>query len=206
LYATYKNSKGIEVTDTIDASKTDSTELANPIYQTTDISIVAQNVGDDTKSDVKTITVSPIVNPDDIIQEGIDYLSFNLSTANSQMSITQPNSENQYQYKIITTGRDPHVEINKLVNPIQGKVLKFRYKASSSYTFELFWEDKGGGAAGGRSTALTVPATSDWTTFTYDYSSEISKYNWVGKVGDGIRWDPANASGITIEIRNIHFE
>jgi hypothetical protein len=204
LIATYKDSKGNDKTVTMDAEKTDSTTLTGFIT-TTDISILAKNVSDGKKSETKTYTITPNLPPDDIIQDEIEYITLNTGT-NNDCTTSQEDTENPYEYKIVTSGGDPNTNANPFSNPIAGKTLKFRYKASQAFDLELFWCDPGGGAAGGRSTVVPIPAASDWTTFTHDYSDAMAQYSWQGIAGCFFRMDWGGNSNVTIYIRNMHFE
>lgn len=202
LIATYKDMNNEEKTDTVDAKESGTVELEG-LVKTTDITIIAQNVKDAAKTS-KVFSVTPNVDPDDIIQNNIEYFTLK---AGSQFTVSQDNPYNPlYEYTIVTTGTDPHCYIYPLKAARAGTILKFRYKATQDFDLELFWANAGGGAAGGRSTVVTVPAASTWTTFTHDYSDAMSLYSWSGKVGDFFRMDWGGTSGVTIHIRNIHLE
>jgi len=204
LIITYTDIMNVNICDTVDAQKTDSATLTG-FTSTTDITIIAYNVKDGAKSVSKTFSVTPIVNSDDIIYNDIEY--FTLQTG-SGVNVSQDDSYpyGKYEYTIVTTNGDPHNYIYPLKAVKAGTTLKFRYKATQNFDLELFWANKGGGAASGRSTVVTIPAASTWTTYTHDYSDAITQYSWKGNIGDFFRMDWGGNSGVTIHIRNIHLE
>jgi hypothetical protein len=202
LIATYKDMNNVDKTDTVDAKESGTVELEG-LVKTTDITIIAQNVKDAATTS-KVFSVTPNVDPDDIIYDDIEYFTLQSGV---QFNVSHDNPYNPlYEYTIVTTGGDPHSYIYPLKASRAGTILKFRYKATQDFDLELFWANAGGGAAGGRSTVVTVPAASTWTTFTHDYTDAMSKYSWSGNVGDFFRMDWGGTSGVTIHIRNIHLE
>lgn len=203
LLVTYKDKNDNLKTVTFNAQSSGSSAI--DIVKTTDITIAAQNVDDQSKSSEKTWTIIPKINPDDMIYDGVDYLTLNTGGLN-QINLSQDNPDNLYEYTIVTTGGDPYIPSFGLKAAKVGNVLKFRYKATQMFTLELFWCNKGGGPAGGRSTTVDVPAADTWTTFTHDYTDAMSTYNWAGNAGDFLRMDWGSNSGVTIHVRNIHFE
>jgi hypothetical protein len=205
LIISYKDMKDADICDTAEAQKSDSVVLTG-MQNTTDVTVIAFNVKDGVKTSPKSYSVTPIMNPDDIIKSGVEYLTLNTGGWQNQFNLSQDNPYNQYEYTIVTTGGDPFIYINPLKSPRAGTVLKFRYKASQDWVLELFWVDAGGGAAGGRSTRVLIPASSSWTTFTHDYGPEMNKYNWHGNPGDFFRMDWGDNGGVTINMRNIHLE
>lgn len=203
LIATYKDKNDNSKTVTFNAQNSGSSAI--DLVKATDITIIAQNVDDQSKSAEKTWTITPKVNPDDMIYDGVDYLTLNTGGLN-QINLSQDNPDNPYEYTIVTTGGDPYIPSFGLKAAKVGNVLKFRYKATQMFTLELFWCNKGGGPAGGRSTTVDVPAADTWTTFTHDYTDAMSTYNWAGNEGDFFRMDWGSNSGVTIHVRNIHLE
>ena len=205
LIVSYTDMKNTSICDTVDALKSDSIML-NGMQSPTEITLTAFNVSDEVKTSPKSYSITPIMNPDDRIYSGIEYITLNTGGGQNQMNLSQDNPYNPYEYTIVTTGGDPFIYVNSLKASKAGTVLKFRYKSSQDWVLELFWADAGGGAAGGRSTRVSIPAASTWTTFTHDYGSEMSKYSWHGNPGDFFRMDWGDNSGVTINVRNIHFE
>jgi hypothetical protein len=205
LIITYTDMLNVNMCDTVDAQKSDSVVLSG-FTSATNVSVVAYNVSDGAKSISKTFSVTPIIDTDDVIYSNIEYLTLQVPGTRTTVTQDDPYPYGKYEYTIVVTGSDPHNNINSLKHPKAGTILKFRYMATQDWTLEVFWADKGGGAAGGRSTRVTIPAASTWTTFSYDYGSEITKYNWAGKVGDFFRFDEGDNGGVTIHLRNMHFE
>lgn len=203
ILVSYKDKDGKSQSLTIDAQKTGSRSI--DITGKTDITVYAQNVSDQAKSTSKTWTITPLVNPDDVIKPGVEYITLNSGGMNG-MTLEGSNVDNPYQYTIVTTTGDPYCYAAALKAAKAGTTLKFRYKASAAFTLELFWCNAGGGAAGGRSTTVDVPAASSWTTFTHDYSAAMIQHSWAGNAGDFFRTDWGGNSGVTINVRNIHFE
>ena len=191
--------------ETVDATKTGK-YTAKMFIVETKVTVYAVNHADGAKSEEKSYMITPTTDPDDIIYDDIEYITF--PSSGNQISISQENPDNPYEYTFKTNGGDPYVPCKGLKAPIQGKTLVFRYRASEEFKLELFWCNAGGGAAGGRSTVVTVPAnnTDEWKTFRHDYSSAMSKHSWAGNIGDFARFDWGTKAGLTIHVRNIHFE
>lgn len=206
LIVTYTDYKDVEQTETINATSSGQRTLSGTITETTDFHVVAVNIEDGATSEEKVFSITPEVDPNDIIYDDIDYITFG-SGAN-QLTYSQDNPDNPYEYTFVTTGGDPYINCNGLNQAIAGTTLVFRYKSTAAFTLELFWCDAGGGAAGGRSTAVSVPAnnTGLWQTFEYDYSSDMTTHSWAGGVGDFARFDWGSNSDVTINVKNIHFE
>lgn len=203
LVTDYTDMKNIDQCDTVDAQKSDSLSLIG-FQKTTNVSILAYNAKDGVKTTPKIFSVTPIVNADDFIYDNIEY--FTLKVTKHQDIVTQDNPYNPYEYTVVTTGADPNENINPLKNAKAGTTLKFRYQATQNWDLQLYWINKGGSASASKATTVTIPAASTWTTFTYNYGSEMTKYSWKGNVGDFFRMDWGGNSGVTIHIRNIHFE
>lgn len=190
----------------VDASESGSTTISGGLIKTTDIKVYAQNISGGSKTEEKVLTAEPLLNPDDLIDPNVDYLTF--KSSGTRLTISQPNVYNPlYEYKIVTTSADPYISMNGLKKAKAGTTLVFRYKTNTAFTLEVFWCDAGGGAAGGRSTRVNVPKNSsgDWETFSYDFSADMTTHKWAGKVGDFFRFDCGDNAGTTLEIRNIKF-
>lgn len=195
---------GQPVTLTKDASTAGRAEIE--ILVTTEISVQAVNVDGGAKSEVRKFTVTPKPCPYDVIDPNTEYITFTMS-CNQMAWVPDPDSPgNPYAYFIITTGGDPFCPINGLQAPVAGTKLVMRYKASKEFKLELFWCDKGGGAAGGRSTNVMVPKADSWTTFIYDYAEAMAQHNWKGNAGDFFRMDWGTEAALEIHVKNIHFE
>lgn len=205
LIVTYSDKNNVNQEVTIDATNTGVSMITGFITETK-LTVYAVNQADGSKSEEKVFMITPTIDPDDVIYDDIDYITFG-SGAN-QVSYTQDNPENPYEYTFVTSGGDPYLNCNGLKQSIAGKTLVFRYKATSAFDLELFWCNAGGGAAGGRSTTVTVPKndSGEWKTFKYDYSDAMATHSWAGNVGDFARFDWGSNSGVTINIRNMHFE
>ncbi|MCI7286560.1 MAG: DUF4959 domain-containing protein [Parabacteroides sp.] len=201
----YVNREGENIEVEIDAGVTGSYVLAG-ITKTTVLTIVAKNDGDEGETDPHTFEVTPLIDPDDIVYDDVDYITF--GTGANQVSFTQDNPDNVYEYTFVTFGGDPNINCYGMHNSIAGKVLVFRYQSTESFTLELFWCDAGGGAAGGRSTSVEVPEnnTGEWQTFRYDYTEAMAQHSWMGNAGDFMRFDLGTKAGLTIKLKNIHFE
>lgn len=206
LTASYTDYKQRKQVVQINATATGS-KLLDKMEDPTDIQIVATNIEGGEKSEVKSFAVTPYIDPDDRIQEGIDYITLKTGNTN-QMTVSQDNEDNPYEYTFATTGGDPNIPCNGMPKPIPGKTLVFRYQTSAAFAFEIFWCNAGGGAAGGRSTTVNVPANpeGEWATFRYDYTEAMAKHSWKGDTGDFMRFDLGNKSGVNIQMKNIHFE
>ncbi|WP_160150118.1 DUF4959 domain-containing protein [Parabacteroides sp. Marseille-P3160] len=204
LSLSYKDQNGVNQNLGVDASQTGSTMITGLLAKT-NITVSAQNASGGDKSEI-ALAVEPKIDPDDLIDPSVEYLTFKAS--GTRLTISQPNVYNPlYEYKIITTANDPYIATNGLKKAKVGTMLVFRYKTTSEFTLELYWCNSGGGAAGGRSTRVTVPKnqSGDWETFTHDYSADMSTHKWAGSIGDFVRFDCGDSGGVTIEIRNINF-
>lgn len=205
LVATYLDRKGTPQSATFDATYTGHKAISGLNGETV-ISIYAENVEDGAKSDTKQFTVVPDEDPDDIIYDDVEYITF--AGGMNNMTISQDNPDNPYEYTIYTTGGDPYISCNGLANAVAGRTLVFRYRSTEAFSLELFWCNAGGGAAGGRSTVVNVPANDSeiWETFRYDYTSAMSTHSWAGNAGDFARFDWGSKALVTIHVKNIHFE
>ena len=203
LIVTYKNSKGEDKKLVVNAQSGGSRTI--DISKMTNFTIVAKNTADGEATTPKSFNVMPILDEKDIIQPGVEYFTFRLGGLNL-VNITQENDENPYEYTIVTTGGDPYVPINGLKAAKAGTTFVFRYKSTRDFTLELFWCDRGGGPAGGRSTTVDVKAADTWTTFSFDYASAMETHHWNGNQGDYFRVDWGSNSDVTIHVRNMHLE
>lgn len=131
----------------------------------------------------------------------INYLQFNMSTGNN-VNITNPLINN---YTIVTTGNDPYVLTTNFGSSLQADsvVLTFEYKASSEIDdVQLFFASP---ISESRSIHVgSMAAASVWTTCSFVLKDERSKFGW-GGMGNYLRMDFGNNSGITINLRNIYF-
>lgn len=206
LIVNYTDVESNAVTNKINATSTGSAVLSNIKPQVeTEISVTAQNTGDEETTQTKEFTIVASGNVDDIIYPNIEYITYNLGTSNLE-EITQPNKNNPYEYEIKTTGSDPFCSINPLKGAKAGAVFKMRYKATADFIMEFFWCNAGGGAAGGRSTSAIIKASNTWTTFTYDYSAAMTQHSWAGNAGDFFRMDMGDNPNVVIDVRNMHWE
>lgn len=205
LIVNYTDKKNVSQQVIIDATQTGVYMVVGFITETK-LTVYAANQEDGGKTPEKVFMITPTIDPDDMIQEGVDYITFG-SGAN-QVSFTQDNPDNRYEYTFVTSGGDPYLNCNGLKQPIAGKTMVFRYKSTAAFDLELFWCNAGGGAAGGRSTTVTVPNNNsgEWKTFRYDYSGAMATHSWAGNAGDFARFDLGSNPGVTINIRNMHFE
>lgn len=205
LIVTYIDKNNVNQEVTINATNT-GTYIVSSFIMRTRLTVYAVNQADGGKSAEKEFMITPTTDPDDFIYEDVDYITF--GSGINDVTFTQDNPDNPYEYTFVTSGGDPFISCNGLKKPIVGKTLVFRYKSTTAFDLELFWCDAGGGAAGGRSTAVTVPKndSGEWKTFRYDYSDAMATHLWTGKVGDFARFDWGGNPGVTIHIRNIHFE
>ena len=205
LIVSYPDKNQVNQEVTIDATNT-GVYMVTGFLTETKLEVCAVNRSDGGRSEEKVFMITPTIDPDDVIQPGVDYITFG-SGAN-QVSFTQDNPDNPYEYTFVTSGGDPNINCNGLKQPIAGKTLMFRYKSTDAFELEIFWCNAGGGAAGGRSTTVKVPKndSEEWKTFRYDYSAAMATHSWAGNVGDFGRFDLGSNAGVTIHLRNIHFE
>lgn len=146
-----------------------------------------------------------VLGVDDIVQDGVDYITLNNSKGQQQLTYTQ-DADNKYQYEIKTTGNDPFIFTDLLTADLPGDVLKFRYKAANAFYLEIFWCNKEDGWAGSHgSTRVLIPAATKWTTFTHDYTDAMKSNGFVGSVGAYFRLDWGDFSANVIDVRNMHF-
>ncbi|MDD3108907.1 MAG: DUF5722 domain-containing protein [Alistipes sp.] len=130
----------------------------------------------------------------------VTYMTMNTTTA-SGMKITKISD---YRYEINTTNADPYIQSEKLTTAL-GKdsvVLTFDYQSSADQSFlQLFFspidEARSIKAAG-------LVKSTGWKTYSLNLQTQLTQFSW-GKVGQYIRWDFGDASGIKMQIRNIRF-
>lgn len=138
----------------------------------------------------------------------IGYLTFSVNTASTNITVKKTDD---FEYHVESTGLDPNVQTEPLKKAIRGKKLTYYYKAGGvSSGLQLFFICAGQPVTtwAKQSTAYFPAAlanASEWTYFELDLSEYIEKYNW-GKPGDALRFDFGNASGATIDIRNMLFK
>ena len=138
----------------------------------------------------------------------IGYLTFSVNTASTNITVKKTDD---FEYHVESTGLDPNVQTEPLKKAIRGKKLTYDYKAVGvSSGLQLFFICAGQPVTtwAKQSTAYFPAAlanASEWTYFELDLSEYIEKYNW-GKPGDALRFDFGNASGATIDIRNMLFK
>ena len=143
-----------------------------------------------------------------ISPEQVGYLLLNENTASSGTKISKTGA---FEYHIETTGLDPNVQTSPLTSPIKGNKLTYYYKASAVGSgLQLFFICSGQAVsvwAKQLTPYLPEPLANaaDWTYYELDLSEYITKYGW-GKAGDALRIDFGNASGATIDIRNMLFK
>jgi hypothetical protein len=204
LVVTYTDANGVEQKVTIDATKTGKRNVTG-ITKTTVFTVYAVNTLNGSRTEnTRTFTVSPKVDPDDVVDPNIDYMAFSTAGLNNA-TLVQDNPDNATQYHFSSTGGDPYIYSTGLKSDVPGYVLKFRYKVNQDVRCEFFWIDKGGGPAGGRETVFHLKAADAWTTFTYDFTSDATSNSWVGKAGDSVRFDFADDGGVELYFRNMHW-
>jgi hypothetical protein len=186
----------------IDATNTGTYQLL--FYKEQIVTYHVSTFDGDTSTNDFTASVKPTANPDDIINPKYEYITFGWGT--NQVSYSQSNPDNPYEYTFVTSGGDPNLYCNKFKTNSPGTILKFRYKSNKSFNLELFWANPGGGAAGGRSDSFSVPASADWSTWAVDMSAFFAKRSWTPGIGYFFRFDCGGEAGITLQLRNMHFE
>lgn len=132
----------------------------------------------------------------------IEYLEFNTSSA-VDLDIT---TQDDGSYKITTTGTDPYISTKPLEtkNPSDSVVLTFEYKTYSTIeSFQIFFAPP---VSEERSIKIGKIESSrvQWKTFSVNLKDQIDQFSW-GKVGDYLRLDFGQKSGVTIQIRKIYF-
>ena len=139
--------------------------------------------------------------PPTVVVPANKYLSFKSSTEN-QIQVSQKASS---QYELTTTGEDPYVSLTPLTksNPSDQVVFTFEYQSTKEISSMQFFfaspvsEDRSFKTA-------SLPAVATWTTYSVDMGEYIKQFNW-GSVGNYLRLDFGNQSGIVIQIRNMQF-
>jgi len=143
----------------------------------------------------------PEITPPVVVKTGIEYLKFNLSSAN-HLTVSQ-GEKNSYSIK--TTGGDPYIMIEGISKSLHqdSVVLTFEYKSTESIDRVQFLF--GPSIAESRSVfGPAMSSTSGWKSYSVNLIREINKFSW-GKRADFMRFDFGTKSGIDIEIRNIYF-
>ncbi|MDR2815417.1 MAG: DUF5722 domain-containing protein [Proteiniphilum sp.] len=143
----------------------------------------------------------PEITPPVIVKAGVEYLKFNLSSAN-QLTISQTEKNS---YSISTTGGDPYIMTDGILKSLHrdSVVLTFEYKSTESIDWIQFFF--GPTISESRSVfGPSVSKTSAWKSYSVNLVRELNKFSW-GKQGDFMRFDFGTKSGINIEIRNMYF-
>ena len=134
---------------------------------------------------------------------GHEFLMLRPTTA-SGMTVTR--LQNDYHYRINTTGSDPYVSTSRLIkaNPADSVVLCFQYKSNTDLTdIQVYFSDP---LAELRSTRSgLVPASPyAWKEWALTMKGPIAEHAW-GDAGQYLRLDFGNDPGYEMELRNIHF-
>ncbi|MDR1865671.1 MAG: RagB/SusD family nutrient uptake outer membrane protein [Bacteroidales bacterium] len=115
--------------------------------------------------------------------------------------------------KFVTTNTDPHHYTGTFLDepPLpEGtvRVFTFEYKSNRDLTgAQLFW-CVGGNISEANSSGKTIQISqaNDWTRFEYSLDKAIDENNFGKNVADIFRFDPGDAAGYEIYIRNLQVE
>lgn len=120
----------------------------------------------------------------------------------NDMTLTNPSA---HRYKMVTRGGDPYVYTKRLQRVLPGDscVLTFEYKCNKVVpnlkVFFAYPLNEERSAILGR-----LEETGNlWTKASFDLKNFRDEYEW-GQVGDCLRIDPGETSGITLELRNLY--
>jgi hypothetical protein len=145
-----------------------------------------------------TVTQSPP--PVVILAPTVNYQNIKLTSGNN-IQITQKST---YHYELTTNGTDPYLSLEPLVkaNHPDSVVLTFDYQSTAEIgSMQLFFASP---VTEARSVKTgSVPASAGWSAFSVDLSDQIRLLSW-GAVGEFLRLDFGNQTGVTIQIRNIY--
>lgn len=154
-----------------------------------------------TFSSCKKATVTQSPPPVVILVPTVNYQNIKLTSGNN-VQITQKST---YHYELTTNGTDPYLSLEPLIkaNHPDSVVLTFDYQSTAEIgSMQVFFASP---VTEARSVKTgSVPGSTGWSTFSVDLSDQIRLLSW-GAVGEYIRLDFGNQSGITIQIRNIRF-
>ena len=132
-----------------------------------------------------------------------DIYNFDLTSSINQLQVTNV-STGVYQLK--TTGGDPSVMLTALTKSLSNPptvVFSFQYKSSADISPQIFF---GPALAEARSIhPATIPAATDWSTYSIDIASAVASYGW-GNVGDNLRFDVGVNPDVTMQIKNIQIQ
>ena len=127
------------------------------------------------------------------------YLSIQTSTANQLQIISKGSS----QYELTTTGEDPYVSLVSLsvANPSENVVFTFDYQSTKDISgLQVFFASP---ISEERSVKTgTISATNVWKTFSIGLGECIKSFTW-GSIGNYLRLDFGNQSGVVIQIKNM---
>ncbi|MFA6813447.1 MAG: SusE domain-containing protein [Bacteroidaceae bacterium] len=152
------------------------------------------------------LKVTYSADPDDLVLDGVDYITLNTHKGINSLTFSQ-DDVNYTQFHIETTGGDPWIFTDFFTSDLPGNVLKFRYKSSTAFDFEIFWCNPTDGWAGGHgSTKVSLSAATEWTTFTHDYTDAMQANGFVPLAGAYFRLDWGNGpEGNVFDYRSMHF-
>ncbi len=128
-----------------------------------------------------------------------NYFSFE-SASESQLLVAK---KGLFQYELTTTGQDPYMSLVPLTttNPSNHVVFTFDYQSTKDISNMQFFF--GSPVTEERSLKTgTLSAVNSWTTYSVDLGEYIKMFSW-GDVGNFLRLDFGNESGVVIQIRNM---
>lgn len=109
-------------------------------------------------------------------------------------------------YTFTTTGGDPYVFTSSLAETLPASVTKltFEYQAEQGVNnVQIFFVPPLSEAYS--VTGITIPASKEWTTFSYSIRNARSSFGW-GSKGNYLRFDFGVTQGVTIKIKNLKLE
>lgn len=151
-------------------------------------------VNQDVKFKVKNIRIEVV--------SGIEIRNLDLTSNANQLGITALTEG----YEMVTQGGDPWVMTTGLEEDLgdaPSVALAFEYTSTQDVNPQFFF---GPALAEARSIKpSTIPASSEWSTYSVDITGPIASFNW-GNAGDNLRFDVGTNSGVTFKIKNIRIE
>lgn len=145
----------------------------------------------------KDIPEEPVIIPGSSIQ----YLKLDIASTHDMEGVQSTTNT----YKFTTSGNDPYIFSQELAKSLNedSVVMTFEYKSSREVNFiQVFF---GPDISESRSIKIGyLSQTTTWKTASLNLHKMIKEMPW-GRVGDFLRIDFGDQTGIDIELRNIYF-
>lgn len=132
----------------------------------------------------------------------VEYMTFNKTTTND---ITCDYDSASKVYTFLTTGSDPYIFMTNLKKtlPDDSCVITFQYQCpKGTDELQFFFGNPISEDRSKKTTGLS--SQTSWTTYSLPIKDLRKSFNW-GNIGNVLRMDFGNNSGVTIKIKNFYY-